>query len=79
MGQTSLILDQFDGIERTVRMLKKQLKASGKRGSIKRINARRSQGEKALQVADMVAGAILRSMRTRDHSWYRPIRGKVML
>ena len=79
LGQTSLVLDQFDGVGRTVRMLKRQLKASGKMRSIKRITARRSQGEDALQVADMVAGAILRSMRTGDHSWYGPIQGKVML
>lgn len=79
LGQTSLILDQFDGVERTVRMLKRQLKASGKMESIKRIAARRSQGEDALQVADTVAGAILRSVTTEDHSWYGPIRGKVML
>jgi hypothetical protein len=79
LGQTSLTLDRFDGVERTVRLLRRQLKANGKVGSIKRIAARRSQGEKVLQVTDMVAGAILRSVRTGDHSWYGPIRGKVML
>ena len=79
LGRTSLVLDRFDGVERAVRMFKRQLKASGKMGSIRRIVARRSQGEDALQVADMVAGAILRSMRTGDHSWYGPIQGKVIL
>jgi hypothetical protein len=77
LGQTSLILDQFDGVEKTIRMLRRQLKASGRVGSIKRIAARRSRGESALQVADMVAGAILRSVTTGDHSWYGPIREKV--
>ena len=79
LGQTGLILDQSDGVEKTVRMLREQLKASGKMGSIKRIAARRSRSENALQVADMVAGAILRSVTTGDHSWYGPIWEKVTL
>jgi len=79
LGRTSLILDQFDGVEKTIRMLRRQLKVSGRMGSIKRIAARRSRGESALQVADMVAGAILRSVTTGDHSWYGPIREKVAL
>jgi hypothetical protein len=79
LGQTYLILDRFDGVEKTVRLLRRQLRASSRPDSIGKIAARRSRGENALQVADMVAGAILRSARTGDHSWYRPIWEKVLL
>lgn len=79
LGQTYLILDRFDGVEKTVRLLRRQLRASSRQDSIGKIAARRSRGENALQVADMVAGAILRSARTGYHSWYRPIWEKVLL
>lgn len=79
LGQTHLIMDQFDGVEETVRLLRGQWRVSSRSGSIGKIVARRSRSEKALQVADMVAGAILRSATTGDSSWYRSIREKVLL
>lgn len=79
LRQTHLILDQFDGVEETVRLLRRQLRASSRPDRIGKIAARRSRSENVLQVADMVAGAVLRSVTTGDHSWYRPIQDKMLL
>ncbi|MFZ1709602.1 MAG: DUF3800 domain-containing protein [Anaerolineae bacterium] len=79
LSQTNLILDQFNGAEETVRLLRKLLRFSGQPGRFARIATKRSRSENALQVADMVAGAMLRSLRTGDRSWYGPIWERVLL
>lgn len=74
-----LILDQFDPAGRALNELKRLLKYRGiRRGFVKMTNAR-SRSEALVQVADLVAGAVLRSVTRRDMAAYRQIQDKIRL
>lgn len=74
-----LILDQFDPAGKVLNELKRDLKRRGvRRGFTKMVNAR-SHSEPLVQVADLTAGAILRSVDRGDTSAYEYIRDKIRL
>jgi hypothetical protein len=62
-----------------IRLLQKQLRATDRRELVKKVKMVRSESEQAIQVADMVAGAVLRGTTTGDHSLYLPIRDRLIL
>lgn len=74
-----LILDQFDPAGRALNELKRTLKHREiQRGFAKMVNAR-SCSEALVQVADLIAGAVLRSMTRGDTVGYRQIQDKIQL
>jgi len=74
-----LILDQFDPAGKALNELKRDLKRRGiRRGFAKMVNAR-SNSEPLIQIADLVAGAVLRSVARGDTCAYEHIRDKTRL
>jgi hypothetical protein len=74
-----LILDQFDPVGRALNELKRTLKHRGiRRGFAKMVNAR-SRSEALVQAADLVAGAVLRSVTRGDTATYKQIQDKLQL
>lgn len=74
-----LILDQFDPAGRALNELKRTLKRrSIRRGFAKMVNAR-SRSEVLVQVADLLAGAVLRSVTRGDTAAYEQIQDKIQL
>lgn len=61
-----LLLDEFDPRDRTVLALKKSLKRRGMRRGFRKITGVRSRSEPLVQVADLVAGSIQRSLAHDD-------------
>jgi hypothetical protein len=78
LGQTTLVLDRFSGDQTTIRLIQKRLRATGQSGLVKKIKMVRSESDRAIQAADMVAGAILRGVTAGDHSFYAPIRDRLI-
>jgi hypothetical protein len=79
LGSTMLVLDRFDGATTTLRLLKQGLNAKGRQGLVKKVRLVRSESEPAVQVADMLAGAILRGITKGDHSFYAPVRDRLIM
>ena len=79
LGRTTLVLDRFDGEQTAIRLLQKRLRATERRVLVKKIRMVRSESEQAVQVADMIAGAVFRGVTTGDHSFYLPIRDRLIL
>jgi len=73
----TLLLDQFDEAGRAITALKRTLTARGIHHGFKRIRARRSRSEELIQIADLVAGAILRKYSGGDTEGYQVIASKI--
>ena len=73
----TLILDEFGSANVALVKLKRLLKVRGIRHEFSRIFFRRSRSEDLIQVADLVAGAILRRDAKRDSRAFEYIEGKL--
>lgn len=73
----TLILDEVGSAEVALAKLKKMLKAHEIRHEFSRIFFRRSRSEDLIQVADLVAGAILRRDSKNDHEAFDYIKDKM--
>lgn len=73
----TLILDEFGYPQQTKDELKRILKVRDIRHSFRRISTRRSQSESLIQVADLVAGAILRRDNRNQNEAYDAIERKI--
>jgi hypothetical protein len=73
----TLILDEFGNPERTRDELKRIMRAREIKHGFGRISIRRSQSEPLIQVADLVAGAILRRDTHNQSGAFDMISGKV--
>ena len=73
----TLLLDQFDPSGRAIRELKRTLGRRQIQRGFKRITHVRSRSESLVQVADLVAGTVLRSVERRQT--YQNIENKVRL
>jgi hypothetical protein len=72
-----LILDEFGYPEQTRNELKRIMKAREIRHGFSRITIRRSQSESLIQVADLIAGAILRRDSQNQSEAYDVIEKKI--
>jgi hypothetical protein len=73
----TLILDEFGSANTALVKLKRTFKAHGIRHEFSRIFFRRSRSEDLIQVADLVAGAILRRDARKDNQAFEMISGKI--
>ena len=73
----TLILDEFGYPQHTKDELKRIMKAREIRHNFRRISIRRSQSESLIQVADLVAGAILRRDSRNQSEVYDVIERKI--
>jgi len=73
----TLILDEFGYPQQTKDELKRIMKAREINHNFRRISIRRSQSESLIQVADLVAGAILRRDSRRQSEAYDAIERKI--
>lgn len=73
----TLILDEVGSAEVALTKFKKMLKAHEIRHEFSRIFFRRSRSEDLIQVADLVAGAILRRDSKNDHEAFEYIKDKM--
>lgn len=73
----TLILDEVGSAEVALAKLKKMLKAHEIRHEFSRIFFRRSRSEDLIQVADLVAGAILRRDSKNDHEAFEYVKDKM--
>jgi hypothetical protein len=73
----TLILDEYGYPEQTRDELKRILKAREIKHGFSRISVRRSQSESLIQVADLVAGAILRRDAHNQSEAFDMIAGKI--
>jgi len=76
LEQSTVILDEFGNKDTTIMALRQHLKrAYGGhiRPFVRRLTARRSRSEPALQAADMVAGAVFRYVTQGDARFYEII------
>jgi len=74
----TLILDEVGSAEVALTKLKRMLKAHNVRHEFSRIFFRRSRSEDLIQVADLVAGAILRRDSKNDHEAFDYIKDKML-
>lgn len=74
---TTLLLDQFDEAGKAITALKQGLKARGIPKGFKRIRSKRSRGEDLIQIADLMAGAILRKYAKGDARAYQVVEPKI--
>jgi len=75
----TLLLDEFDRSGKTLADLKKVLKLRGIRRGFKKIRPIRSRSEDLVQIADWVAGSILRRYARQDAQAYWVIEPKVQV
>jgi len=73
----TLILDEFGYPQQTKEELKRILKAREISHNFRRISIRRSQSESLIQIADLVAGAILRRDSRNQSEAYDAIERKI--
>ncbi len=73
----TLILDEYGYPEQTRDELKRIMKAREIKHGFRRISVRRSQSEPLIQVADLVAGAVLRRDAHKQSEAYDMIAGKI--
>lgn len=74
----TLILDEAGSAEVALIRLRRMLKAHGIQHGFSRIFFRRSRSEDLIQVADLVAGSILRRDSKNDHEAYDYIKDKMV-
>ncbi len=74
----TLILDEIGSSKAALAGLKRMLKAHGIRHGFSRILFRRSRSEDLIQVADLVAGAILRRDAKNDHEAFGYVKDKLV-
>ena len=74
----TLILDEVGSAEVALVKLKRMLKAHNVRHEFSRIFFRRSRSEDLIQVADLVAGAILRRDSKKDHEAFDYVKDKML-
>jgi hypothetical protein len=74
----TLILDEVGSAEAALVQLRRMLKVNGIRHGFSRIFFRRSRSEDLIQVADLVAGAILRRDAKKDHEAFDYIKDKLL-
>jgi hypothetical protein len=83
LNNTTLIFDEFDKGQTTSTDLRKRLRLLGLWGQhpslIRRILFRRSHSESAIQVADMLGGAIYRWLTQSDDTYYRLLKSNLLL
>ncbi len=83
LHSANIVLDEFGKANETVRAIKRILKQTFSdsivRQRIRRIGARRSQSEPALQIADMVTGAIYRHVAESDKRFFKVIQSRTKL
>jgi len=77
MGAT-LILDEFGNPEKTREEIRKIFKKLNLKHGFNRISMRRSQQEALIQIADLVAGSILRRDAHNQSEAYGMIAGKIV-
>ena len=73
----TLILDEFGYPQQTRDELKRIMKAREINHNFRRISIRRSQSESLIQIADLVAGAILRRDSRNQSEAYDAIERKI--
>lgn len=73
----TLILDEFGSANTALVKLKRTFKSHGIKHEFNRIFFRRSRSENLIQVADLVAGAILRRDAKKDNQAFEMISGKI--
>jgi hypothetical protein len=73
----TVILDEFGGAEKVRTELRRVLAVRGIPRQFKRILAKRSQSEPLIQVADLLAGAILRRDSRGDTDAYEVVEPKI--
>jgi len=73
----TLILDEFGSANTALVKLKRTFKIHGIKHEFSRIFFRRSRSEDLIQVADLVAGAILRRDARKDNQAFEMISGKI--
>ena len=73
----TLILDEFGYPDQTREELKRIMKARNIAHGFRRISIRRSQSEPLIQIADLIAGAILRRDTRNDTGSYEIIERKI--
>jgi hypothetical protein len=76
-AQGTLILDVFGSPNKTRRELRRVMKARNIEHGFRRISVRRSQSEPLIQIADLVAGSILRRDSRKDSEAFDLIRSKL--
>jgi hypothetical protein len=74
-----LLLDEFDRSGKTLAEVKRTLKLRHIRRGFKRIRVRRSRSEDLVQIADLVAGAVLRRYAKGDDRAYRIFEPKIQV
>jgi hypothetical protein len=74
---STLILDEFGDPNKTREELKRVMKKLGIRHEFQRISMRRSRSEPLIQIADLVAGAVLRRDAHNESEAYDLISGKI--
>lgn len=72
-----MILDEYGYPEQTRNELKRIMKVREIQHGFRRISIRRSQSEPLIQVADLIAGAILRRDAHKQSEAYEMIAGKI--
>jgi hypothetical protein len=75
--EATLILDEFGAPEQTLAELRHVMKTRNIQHGFRRISIRRSQSESLIQVADLVAGAILRRDAHKESEAFDMIAKKV--
>lgn len=73
----TLLLDEFGSPKQMPSELRRVLKTRAIPRHFKQIAAKRSKSEPLIQVADLVAGALLRHFAQQDSAAYRAIPGKL--
>jgi len=73
----TLLLDEFDPRDRALLALKQNLKRRGVRRGFRIISSVRSRSEPLVQVADLVAGSLLRSLTYNDSETLSAIRSHI--
>ncbi|MEW5986733.1 MAG: DUF3800 domain-containing protein [Chloroflexota bacterium] len=69
----TLTLDQFDEAGSAITALKREWKRRGVGQGFKEIRGKRSRGEDLIQIADLMAGAILRKYEGRDDKAFQAV------
>ncbi len=72
-----LLLDEFDRSGKTMAELKRALRLLAVQRGFKHIHARRSYSDDLIQIADLVAGAVLRQYTKQDPLAFQSLKPKI--